>query len=136
MDATRTLEFWDIQRGPGTEVHCFGKGYSFDDSDRIDSWRTVGILSCIFDMKGSSFERMVMKFNDNTSNIFYHTFVEKEKTTLSMAQIVENEKKISTFKYARYATDVIFQQHLRPRGRLEEGKNYFSGKHKSMVTVV
>ena len=34
------------------------------------------------------------------------------------------------YPMSRYATDVTFQQSFRPSGSFEEGKVYFSGKHK------
>lgn len=39
-------------------------------------------------------------------------------------------KTFSNFKYARYATDVTFHQTNRPTGNMQEGKEYYSGKHK------
>ena len=40
-----------------------------------------------------------------------------------MAKLVEEERTFRNFPYARYATDVTFQQANRPSGNIAEGKN-------------
>ena len=47
-----------------------------------------------------------------------------------MLTLQEHGKTFKNYKYARYATDVTFQQSNRPTGNMQEGKKYFSGKHK------
>lgn len=47
-----------------------------------------------------------------------------------MEKLRKENQVFKNFKYARYATDVTFQQSFRPSGSIEEGKAYFSGKHK------
>ena len=39
-------------------------------------------------------------------------------------------RRFNNFKEAHYAVDVTFQQSFRPSGSMEEGKRFYSGKHK------
>ena len=47
-----------------------------------------------------------------------------------MRKVLDNRRAFKSFPYARYATDVTFQQAIRPMGVMQEGKTYFSGLHK------
>ena len=47
-----------------------------------------------------------------------------------MGKLFQSNKLFKNHPCARYATDVTFQQANRPSGSLEEGKKYYSGKHK------
>ena len=47
-----------------------------------------------------------------------------------MAALIERGRTFTPFVFARYATDVIFEQSNGPVGTMQEGKHYFSGKHK------
>lgn len=47
-----------------------------------------------------------------------------------MRKLIQRNTLFKTYKLARYATDVAFQQNNRPSGNHEEAKKFFSGKHK------
>ena len=54
----------------------------------------------------------------------------KNDDTFPMMALMERGRTFRHFAFARYATDVIFQQSNRPVGTMREGKHYYSGKHK------
>ena len=47
-----------------------------------------------------------------------------------MKELHANGHVFKNYPMARYATDVTFQPAFRPSGSVEEGKRYYSGKHK------
>ena len=47
-----------------------------------------------------------------------------------MSDLRESQHDFKSFPKALHATDVTFQQAFRPSGSIEEGKRYFSSKHK------
>lgn len=90
-------------------------------------WEFMGRM---FGIKGPTFERMVLRFITMLSPVIQDRFVAKAASEWDMDKLHEAEKTFTSFKCARYATDVTFQQALRPSGNIFEGKRYFSGKHK------
>lgn len=46
-----------------------------------------------------------------------------------MGACLEEKKLFKSFPFARYTTDVTFQQTNRPTGNIQESKLYYSGKH-------
>ena len=49
---------------------------------------------------------------------------------INMQELNQHDTRFSNYPCALYATDVTFQQANRPTGTIEEGKAYYSGKHK------
>ena len=47
-----------------------------------------------------------------------------------MSELQENSKLFKNFPFCLEAVDVTFQQANRPSGNMQEGKVYFSGKHR------
>ena len=84
----------------------------------------------MFCLKGPTFERMIMKFIDIISYPVFEHYVEYQGKKWKMAYMAGKNIGFKNYPMARYATDVTFQQSFRPSGSLEEGKLYFSGKHK------
>lgn len=87
-------------------------------------------LGRLFGFKGPTFERMVLRYVNHIVDYFYRVHVEKCEAKMGMKKLVAVQSTFSTFKYARYATDVTFQQSHRPGGSVQDGKKYYSGKHK------
>ena len=88
------------------------------------------MLARVFHMKVPTFERLVTRFVQLISQFFFACFVEKVGALHKMADLQKSQQKFKSFSEARYATDVNFQQEFRPSESIEEGKRYFSGKHK------
>lgn len=47
-----------------------------------------------------------------------------------MNKLQENNKLFTTYKYARYSTEIKLQQSYRPSGSVQEWKKHYSGKHR------
>lgn len=90
-------------------------------------WDTIGQ---IFNIKGPTFERQITKFVDLLVDYMYLHYVEKIREKYTMEYLINENVYFHNYKYCRYATDVTFQQCNRPCGNMQEGKKYFSGKHK------
>ena len=71
-----------------------------------------------------------MKFVDIISYPVFHHYVEYKGKKWKMAVMESKKVGFKNYPVARYATDVTFQQSFRPSGSVEEGKLYYSGKHK------
>ena len=87
-------------------------------------------LAKMFTLKGPTFERMIMKFTDIISYPVYEHYVEYQSKKWKMAFMAGKNVGFRNYPMALYATDAAFQQSFRPSGSVEEGKLYFSGKHK------
>ena len=59
-----------------------------------------------------------------------HNVCEKADHMYSMSALRSNKTQFKYFPYALEAIDVTFQEANRPSGNMQEGKKYFSGKHK------
>ena len=86
-------------------------------------------LGQTFKIKGPTFEMLMMRFVNLVSLELYEVLVLEKAERWTMARLVEEKRTFCNFQYARYATDVTFQQANRPSGNVAEGK-YYSGKHK------
>ena len=87
-------------------------------------------LAKMFSLKGPTFERMIMKFIDIISYPVFEHYVEYQGKKWKMELMSRKKIGFKNYPIARYATDVTFQQSFRRSGSVEEGKLYFSGKHK------
>ena len=84
----------------------------------------------MFGQKTSAFQRLIVRFIRILSEPLYEQYVTYYHKSWSMKTLSENYKLFKKYLMARYATDVTFHPSSRPSGSLEEGKKYFSGKHK------
>lgn len=87
-------------------------------------------LAEMFKMKGPTFERMIVKFLETISQKYYDDCMREVLKRYTMESMVDRQKTFKNYPYCRYAVDVTFQQSNRPSGTMEEGKLYYSGKHK------
>ena len=87
-------------------------------------------LARMFSLSASSFERLVMKFVHLISEAVYESYVDYQARKWSVDLLKPKDRRFRNYPMARFATDVTFQPRFRPSGSIEEGKKYFSGKHK------
>ena len=66
-------------------------------------------LGRMFDIKGSTFERLIVRFLDaillNVKKLHIHPIV----VYLTMSKLLQRKTPLRTYEFARYATDVTFQ---------------------------
>lgn len=82
-----------------------------------------------FLMKRPFLERVIMKFVERFTDVFYSIAVERFKRPYTMSKLLEDT---SVFRYHRctlYTTDVAFLLGNRSSGNKQEAKPYFSNKH-------
>ena len=91
------------------------------------SWN---FLAKMFRMKGPTFERLVIGFLQVILPEVKRRFIEPVADMYTMCALQEDKKDFKDFSFAIEAIDVAFQQSNRPSGNMQEGKVYFSGKHK------
>ena len=80
----------------------------------------------MFDIKGPTFERMILGFADRICDTLYSLAVEKYEKNYTMGRLVKDGTTFGHYKFSLYATDVTFQHTNRPAGNHEEAKVYFS----------
>eukprot|EP00171_Calliarthron_tuberculosum_P021722 IDg21722t1 len=91
------------------------------------SWDQMGNM---FRIKGPTFQRLITGFMDKMRKYCVERFVSRIAKTVTMEYCINNRHMFKNFLYALEAVDVTFQQANRPCGNMQEGKVYFSGKHK------
>ena len=65
-------------------------------------------LGRLFDKSGTTFERTVMRFIEVVNEEIYETVVLNLGESWTMKGMIPTQKTFMTFKFCRYATDVIF----------------------------
>ena len=88
----------------------------------------------LFNMKSTSFERLVTHFICMVTPFAYPTYVELAADKFKMSPTFADQSQFRVNGMAKYATDVTFQQSNRPTGNIEEAKGYFSGNIKRTGT--
>ncbi|KAE8955893.1 hypothetical protein PR001_g31928, partial [Phytophthora rubi] len=87
------------------------------------------VVSSMFEIDPSPFQKMVRKFLSMLEPFLYDAFVVGEERRWKMKKLTLSGHSFKNFPSARYATDVTFQQSNRPTGGYSNAKKYFSGKH-------
>ena len=116
--------------GRGKKSHVSGKDMLFMFLTTLKHGGHWDILGRVFKIKGPTFERMMTKYVAMISSYLYDLLVTKISSEFSMSTLTDAQQKFRQFPEALYAVDVTFQQSYRPSGSLQEGKIFFSGKHK------
>lgn len=88
-------------------------------------------LGKMFIVKGPTFERYVMKFNNIITGHVYNKFFTSCGEACEIYNLVRLNSTFSNFPHARYATDVMFQMAFRPSVNVQEVSIYFSVNHNS-----
>ncbi len=91
------------------------------------SWDALGTIFCI---KGPTFMRLITQCVSKIVPLSVERFVKKYDQKMTMQYLNEKGQLFINHPYALEAIDVTFQQSNRPSGNMQEGKNFFSGKHK------
>lgn len=139
FDPIQFNELWDMfsefvhtKYNVGTEKNSptSTKDTFFYDVNCSQARGSVGFLAKIFGLKGPTFEAINNKYVQMIAEKMYELSVQKLGNRYPMCKLIEKNRLFTSYKYARYATDVTFQQSFRPRGSLQEGKRYFSANHK------
>lgn len=87
-------------------------------------------LDKMFNIKGPTFERLIMNFIKLLSDYAYNVYVVAAADSFDMTTFFRNKSVFRTYGTARYAAVVTFRQTDRPRGNMEEAKPYYSCKQK------
>ncbi|ETL37701.1 hypothetical protein L916_10654, partial [Phytophthora nicotianae] len=116
----RALERWARQEMPLRRSRCLLYDANFPQCDTV---------ARVFKIPPSSFQKMIRRIMDVVSPFLYEAFVESVNDKWTLGMIVCSGHAFQNFPYARYATDVIFQQTNKPAGNMNEINPYYSGKH-------
>lgn len=84
----------------------------------------------MFDIKGPTFECMILRFADRVCKTINSFAVQKYEKKYTMRRSVNEGNAFRHYKFSLFATDVKFQHKNRPAENHEEAKLYFSNKHK------
>lgn len=88
------------------------------------------ILGKVFRITGTTFERMITGFMRVIAGELHKLFVQDVADNYTMKHLQEKKTTFKSSEFSVEAIDVTFQQANRPSGNMQEGKLYFSGKHK------
>ena len=122
------LGTWHKVRGKRTQFT--GNNAFFMTLVTMKDGGTWDFLARVLSIKAPIFERVVLRFVTLFSETIYDKFVLSGLLTFDMASLQNSGRCFKNYPCARYATDVTFQQAYRPSGAMEEGKKFYSGKHK------
>lgn len=132
-------QFYEVVRTTMHDAFVRGRGRKTPYKPKDILFMTLTVLkhggtwdhsARIFKIATTCFERLVTKAIISISGPVYDKLVFAELDKLTMTSVVEGGRTFRHFPCARYATDVTFQQSYRPSGSMQEGKKFFSGKHK------
>ncbi|RHY68737.1 hypothetical protein DYB34_009084 [Aphanomyces astaci] len=87
------------------------------------------IVAQTFRTTVATFEKRVMSFIEVMHPYLLRKYVHGMASKWSMHELAANGTRFEHYPYARYATDVTFQQTNVPVGSYAEKKLYYSGKH-------
>ncbi|KAF0713319.1 hypothetical protein AaE_011815 [Aphanomyces astaci] len=90
---------------------------------------TWDIVAQTFRTTVATFEKRVMSFIEVMHPYLLRKYVHGMASKWSMHELAANGTRFEHYPYARYATDVTFQQTNVPVGSYAEKKLYYSGKH-------
>lgn len=103
--------------------------YIYDVNNSQARWpMRMSIKIC--NEKGTSIESMGKKFILSFADDMTDKFVFLNERKYPFFRMIRDKKLFRNFTCACYATEMFFQQCNRPSGNMQEGKFYFSGKHK------
>lgn len=139
FDVHRFEDIWNIVHDHVSRTYNVGRGQRCSVTGKDALFITFcvlkhgghwDVLSRMFKLKAPTFERLVSKFIQIISSFLYKEFVTNASKEYNMSTLNQRKQLFRSFPYALYATDVTFQQSYRPSGSVDEGKRYYSGKHK------
>lgn len=116
--------------GRGRKYSLKGKDEFFMLLTILKHGETWEFLGQMFKVKAPNFEKPITNFLNIISPHLYDRLVVYAAKRWTISRMMKDGSVLSNFKFARYTTDVTFQQSNRPSGNMEEGKLYFGGKLK------
>ncbi|ETV73531.1 hypothetical protein H257_11656 [Aphanomyces astaci] len=87
------------------------------------------IVAAVFKQKSATFQKRVLTYIGVLHPFFMRKYVAVPADKWTMSQLAPNGDRFTNYPYARYATDVTFQQTNVPAGSYAEKKSYYSGQH-------
>ena len=87
-------------------------------------------LALMFKVKAPTFERMMIAMLDIVSDFAYERYVVRMIDKYDIETLMDSSSQFQYYPFARYATDVTFQNANRPTGNMFEARPYYSAKHK------
>ncbi|ETM35522.1 hypothetical protein L914_17597, partial [Phytophthora nicotianae] len=120
-------EHWNV--GRGKKCRYAARDVFFMTLTTLKHLGKWDIVARVFKIPPSSFQKMIRRFMDAVSPFLYGAFVESINDKWTLGKIVRSGHAFQNFPYARYATDVAFQQANKPAGNMNEINPYYSGKH-------
>ncbi|ETV64188.1 hypothetical protein H257_18887 [Aphanomyces astaci] len=87
------------------------------------------VVALVFSQKPPTFEKRVLGYIKAVHPFFMRSYVAQLAEQWSMKNLIASGNQFKNFPFARYATDVTFQQTNTPFGSYAEKKHYYSGKH-------
>ncbi|RQM29211.1 hypothetical protein B5M09_011706 [Aphanomyces astaci] len=87
------------------------------------------VVALVFSQKPPTFEKRVLGYIKAVHPFFMRSYVAQLAEQWSMKNLIASGNQFKNFPFARYATDVTFQQTNTPCGSYAEKKHYYSGKH-------
>ncbi|ETV89825.1 hypothetical protein H310_15337 [Aphanomyces invadans] len=99
---------------------------------RLTSLKHCGaldVVAAVFKQKTATFEKRVMTFLAVLHPFLVRKYIQSIGEKWSMLQLFSTAHQFQSFPFARYATDVTFQQTNIPCGSYAEKKLFYSGKH-------
>lgn len=115
---------WIIGRGKRCKIN--DKDVIFMTMNTLKNGDICDLLSCKFNLKGFTFERIVFGFIKCIATHTYEKWVQEMDDCYSIQRFVEKKRTFRNKPHRRFATKVSFQQTNRCTGNIEEAKAYWS----------
>lgn len=119
---------WNTDGGPKSTFRAKDQFFMMLCFLKHDFQKNVSAI--IFRSKTSASEKMISSFIRLTLDQNDEWYVLNIGSSLTINNSFEDIKHFPSFPHSLYATDVTFQQCLKPAGPAHKDKLYFSGKHK------
>lgn len=87
------------------------------------------VVASVFNIKAGTFQKMILSFTEAIAPYLYDKLVAAVADKFTMETLVLSGNAFKYHPFARYATDVTFQQTNMPTGLMQERSAYYSAKH-------
>lgn len=134
FDAAEFEILWNIASKFLLESYIVGLGHKSQHTAKDVLLLTLTVLKYsgqwdflaeMLNLKESTFERLITRFIELLSTHLFESLVLGVKNELKMSYMLEDGHKFKNFPFARYATDLTFQQSDRPSKNMQEKKFTF-----------
>ncbi|ETV63904.1 hypothetical protein H257_19163, partial [Aphanomyces astaci] len=128
---TKDLMHWNTGSGRKSEVT--GRDLLLMMLTSLKHCGSWDIVAAVFKQKSATFQKRVLIYIGFLHPFFMRKYVAVPAEKWTMSQLAANGDRFTNYPYARYATDVTFQQTNVPAGSYAEKKSY---GHKVEVSVL